>query len=199
MHGRCGPEENDEGLSLRFVCRGFCTALQARPQATIKSPFRTCLHRLKAQVQRSQRCCGPLAALSRGANALPPPQPGVSAGVPACHGSCCGVKHASLPFIRLCLCGSELSVLPLTVCSCRHPLCRHQAFAHGHKPQQRSGFARLAHIKTTHQAAANGACTFREGKGAPVPRLESGSQLRRACKRDGSQTRSLPLPTHPVH
>ena len=96
MHGRCGPEENDEGLSLRFVCRGFCTALQARPQATIKSPFRTCLHRLKAQVQRSQRCCGPLAALSRGANALLPLQPGVSAGVPVCMcGSCCGVKHAS--------------------------------------------------------------------------------------------------------
>ena len=86
----------------------------------------------------------------------------------------------------------DLSVLPLT------QSCRSAVQAPGARtsrpsctPQQRSGFARLAHIKTTHQAAANGACTFREGKGAPVPRLESGSPLCLALCH-GSQTRSLP-------
>ena len=165
-HGCCGPAENDEAeacLSWIFV---YCLA----GQAAIKSPLSAV--RLKC---KEVDAAAHFAALSRGANALPPPQPGVSAGVPACHGSCCGVKHASLPFIRLCLCGSELSILPLTVCSCRHLLlCRHQALAHGHKlPElQRSGLARLAHIHAqAHAVAANCACTFREGRGAPVPRL----------------------------
>ena len=63
-------------------------------QAAIKSPLSAV--RLKC---KEVDAAAHFAALSRGANALPPPQPGVSAGVPACHGSCCGVKRASLPFI----------------------------------------------------------------------------------------------------
>ena len=64
-------------------------------QAAIKSPLSAV--RLKC---KEVDAAAHFAALSRGANALPPPQPGVSAGVPACHGSYCGVKRASLPFIR---------------------------------------------------------------------------------------------------
>ena len=149
-HGCCGPADNVSEACLSWIFL-YCLA----GQAAIKSLLSAV--RLKC---KEVDAAAHFAALSRGANALPPPQPGVSAGVPACHGSCCGVKHASLPFIRLCLCGSELSVLPLTVCSCRHPLCRHQAFAHGHKPQQRSGLARLycAHTNDPHQGACGQGC-----------------------------------------
>ena len=180
------------------------------PEACLSWIFLYCLagqvpaQRCEAQVQRSRRCCPfccPLQGCQRAA-------------APTARGECGSAcmswvllwREARLSPIHQThvylglggRAGSELSVLPLTVCSYLHPLlCRHQALAHGHKlPElQRSGLARLAHIQTTptrmHAAAANCACTFREGKGAPVPRLESGSPLCLALCH-GSQTRSLP-------
>ena len=158
-------------------------------QAAIKSPLSAV--RLKC---KEVDAAAHFAALSRGANALPPPQPGVSAGVPACNGSCCGVKRASLPFIRhmsiwgwagglVTSCLFSLSQSALAgICCCAGTKRSHMATSClSCTPRQRSGLARLAHIQTAptraHAAAANCACTFREGRGAPVPRLESGSPL----------------------
>ena len=56
--------------------------------------------------------------------------------------------------------GNELSILPLTVCSCRHLLlCRHQALAHGHKPPELHAATKkrtretCAHTNGPHQGA----------------------------------------------
>ena len=152
-------------------------------QAAIKSPLSAV--RLKC---KEVDAAAHFAALSRGANALPPPQPGVSAGVPACNGSCCGVKRASLPFIRhmsiwgwagglVASCLFSLSQSALAdICCCAGTKRSHMATSRPScTPRQRSGLARLAHIQTAptraHAAAANCACTFMEGRGAPVPKL----------------------------